>query len=39
LRRELPGFMQPLRYEWRASLPRNANGKFDRASLRAELTS
>jgi acyl-CoA ligase (AMP-forming) (exosortase A-associated) len=39
LRRELPGFMQPLRYEWRTSLPRNANGKFDRASLRAELTS
>ncbi|MDB5674317.1 MAG: acyl-CoA ligase (AMP-forming), exosortase system-associated [Sphingomonas bacterium] len=39
LRRELPGFMQPLRYEWRASLPRNANGKFDRAGLRAELTS
>ncbi|HSI18988.1 MAG TPA: acyl-CoA ligase (AMP-forming), exosortase A system-associated [Sphingomonas sp.] len=39
LRRELPGFMQPLRYEWRTSLPRNANGKFDRAGLRAELTS
>jgi acyl-CoA synthetase (AMP-forming)/AMP-acid ligase II len=39
LRRELPGFMQPLRYEWRGSLPRNANGKFDRAGLRAELTS
>lgn len=39
LRRELPGFMQPSRYEWRASLPRNANGKFDRAGLRAEVTS
>ena len=39
LRRELPGFMQPSRYEWRASLPRNANGKFDRAGLRAEMTS
>jgi acyl-CoA ligase (AMP-forming) (exosortase A-associated) len=39
LRRELPGFMQPLRYEWRTSLPRNANGKFDRAALRAEMTS
>ena len=39
LRRELPGFMQPVRYEWCASLPRNANGKFDRAALRAELTS
>lgn len=39
LRRELPGFMQPVRYEWRDSLPRNANGKFDRAGLRGELTS
>lgn len=39
LRRDLPGFMQPARYEWRASLPRNANGKFDRAGLRAEMTS
>jgi acyl-CoA synthetase (AMP-forming)/AMP-acid ligase II len=39
LRRELPGFMQPSRYEWRTSLPRNANGKFDRAGLRAEVTS
>lgn len=39
LRRDLPGFMQPARYEWRASLPRNANGKFDRAGLRAEVTS
>ena len=38
LRRELPGFMQPQRYVWRDSLPRNANGKFDRAGLRAELT-
>lgn len=38
LRRELPSFMQPTRYEWRESLPRNANGKFDRSGLKAELT-
>ncbi len=39
LRRELPAFMQPMRYLWRDRLPRNANGKFDRARLRAEMTS
>ena len=39
LRRELPGFMQPARYAWLAQLPRNANGKLDRAALKAELTS
>lgn len=38
LRRELPSFMQPTRYDWRAELPRNANGKLDRAALRRELT-
>lgn len=38
LRRELPSFMQPTRYDWRDSLPRNANGKFDRSGLKAELT-
>ncbi|HEX8554866.1 MAG TPA: hypothetical protein VF695_09180, partial [Sphingomonas sp.] len=37
MRRELPGFMQPARYEWREALPRNANGKLDRARLRAEV--
>ncbi|ATY31814.1 AMP-binding protein [Sphingomonas psychrotolerans] len=37
LRRELPSFMQPMRYDWRAELPRNANGKLDRAALKAEL--
>ena len=37
LRRELPSFMQPARYEWRAELPRNANGKLDRSGLRASL--
>ncbi|MBW4329532.1 acyl-CoA ligase (AMP-forming), exosortase A system-associated [Stakelama sp. CBK3Z-3] len=37
LRRELPAFMQPSRYDWRDELPRNANGKLDRARLRAEV--
>ena len=35
LRRDLPGFMQPARYVWRAALPRNANGKLDRAGMKA----
>jgi acyl-CoA ligase (AMP-forming) (exosortase A-associated) len=39
LRRDLPGFMQPARYDWRDDLPRNANGKLDRAALKAELAS
>jgi acyl-CoA ligase (AMP-forming) (exosortase A-associated) len=39
LRRELPSFMQPSRYDWRTELPRNANGKLDRATLKAEVTS
>lgn len=39
LRRELPAFMQPQRYEWRDALPRNANGKLDRSGLKVELTS
>ena len=37
LRRDLPSFMQPVRYDWRTELPRNANGKLDRSALRAEL--
>ena len=37
LRGELPSFMQPQRYDWRPSLPRNANGKIDRAAIRREL--
>ncbi|MBY9061802.1 AMP-binding protein [Sphingomonas yunnanensis] len=37
LKRGLPGFMQPARYVWRAELPRNANGKLDRAALRGEV--
>ncbi|OYY66213.1 AMP-binding protein [Sphingomonas sp. 28-62-11] len=39
LRRDLPSFMQPARYHWRNALPRNANGKLDRAALRAEVAS
>jgi len=39
LRRELPSFMQPARYEWRGELPRNANGKLDRSLLKSTLTS
>ena len=37
LRTMLPSFMQPVRYEWRDELPRNANGKLDRAAIRKEL--
>ncbi|MGN6277320.1 MAG: AMP-binding protein [Sphingomonas sp.] len=39
LRRDLPSFMQPARYDWRDDVPRNANGKLDRAALKAELAS
>ncbi|KKC26940.1 acyl-CoA ligase (AMP-forming), exosortase A system-associated [Sphingomonas sp. SRS2] len=35
-RRNLPNFMQPARIVWRDELPRNANGKLDRAALKAE---
>jgi acyl-coenzyme A synthetase/AMP-(fatty) acid ligase len=37
LKRELPNFMQPVRFEWRDELPRNANGKLDRAGLKASV--
>jgi acyl-CoA ligase (AMP-forming) (exosortase A-associated) len=37
LRRRLPRYMVPLAVEWLEALPRNANGKFDRARLRSEL--
>ena len=39
LRTDLPTFMQPVRYDWRDELPHNANGKLDRARLRAEMLS
>jgi acyl-CoA ligase (AMP-forming) (exosortase A-associated) len=38
LRRRLPRYMVPLAVDWRASLPRSANGKFDRARLRQDLS-
>ncbi len=37
LKRRLPRFMLPLRIEWREALPRNPNGKYDRAQLRGEF--
>ncbi len=39
LKAELPSFMQPARYVWHADLPRNANGKLDRAAIRQDVTS
>jgi acyl-CoA ligase (AMP-forming) (exosortase A-associated) len=39
LRRDLPNFMQPQRYIWRDEMPRNANGKLDRAALKKEFLS
>ncbi len=36
-RRELPAFMVPARIEWRESLPRNPNGKYDRSGLAREF--
>ncbi len=36
LKHELPSHMQPMTVEWRDTLPTNANGKIDRAALRAE---
>jgi acyl-CoA synthetase (AMP-forming)/AMP-acid ligase II len=38
-RSALPNFMVPLHIEWRESLPRNPNGKFDRQLLAIELRS
>lgn len=36
-RRELPRYMVPQHIEWRESIPRNPNGKYDRPRLAAEL--
>lgn len=38
-KRELPAFMAPARVIWKDALPRNANGKLDRAAIRAEVLS
>lgn len=37
-KRQLPSHMQPTIIDWRAEMPRNANGKIDRAVLKAEVT-
>ena len=37
LKREMPSHMQPKRIDWRAELPRNANGKIDRSAIRGEI--
>ena len=36
-RKQLPLFMVPHQVQWRESLPRNPNGKYDRARLAADL--
>jgi acyl-CoA synthetase (AMP-forming)/AMP-acid ligase II len=36
-KRQLPTFMVPHAIEWRDSLPRNPNGKFDRPTLANEM--
>ena len=36
-RRDLPRYMVPHHVEWRESLPRNPNGKYDRPRLAQEL--
>jgi acyl-CoA ligase (AMP-forming) (exosortase A-associated) len=36
---EVPAFMAPKQVIWRDALPRNPNGKLDRASIRAEFAS
>jgi acyl-CoA ligase (AMP-forming) (exosortase A-associated) len=38
LKAELPIFQQPARYQWHEALPHNANGKLDRAAIRAAVT-
>ncbi len=36
-KRRMPAYMVPAHVEWREALPKNANGKFDRAKLGAEF--
>jgi acyl-CoA ligase (AMP-forming) (exosortase A-associated) len=38
-KKQLPAYMVPAHIEWREALPRNANGKYDRALLARELSS
>jgi acyl-CoA ligase (AMP-forming) (exosortase A-associated) len=37
LKRALPAYMQPVRIDWHEELPRNANGKLDRAAIAAAV--
>ena len=37
LKYTLPAFMMPSRIIWQGALPRNANGKFDRAAIKASV--
>lgn len=37
LKQRLPAYMVPAHVDWRETLPRNPNGKFDRTALAAEL--
>ena len=39
LKTELPSHMQPRIIDWREAMPKNANGKIDRAALKAEVAS
>jgi acyl-CoA ligase (AMP-forming) (exosortase A-associated) len=39
LRSELPTHMQPRIIDWRDAMPKNANGKIDRAALKREILS
>jgi acyl-CoA ligase (AMP-forming) (exosortase A-associated) len=39
LKTELPSHMQPRTIDWREAMPMNANGKIDRAALKAEVAS
>ncbi len=36
-KKQLPAFMVPIKIEYRVSLPRNPNGKYDRPRMAAEL--
>lgn len=38
LKARLPAYMQPQAWLWYAFIPRNANGKFDRVALKAQVS-
>ena len=37
-KKQLPAYMVPAHIDWRETIPRNANGKYDRALLARELS-